>query len=109
MASPTEPWSVWPTSWLNRDGRSRYLIVCPADGGHVTEDDVEWLRKLIRAWQRPDHQVSLMPIQVVGDTTSEWMVAVCSCGKWSSNKTTSPQDVLRSWAEHKKAKEARSG
>lgn len=48
------PWSVCTSTSPDRDGDPLYLVVGPSDGSHVTEQDAEWLRLVIRRATRRD-------------------------------------------------------
>lgn len=49
------PWSVFVSEDRDSDGQPTHLYVCPSGGGHVSESDAQWLRKLIQKYRQPQN------------------------------------------------------
>jgi hypothetical protein len=46
-------WNVFVGSQIDSDGQPLYLIVQPANGAHVAQEDADWLYELMKNWHPP--------------------------------------------------------
>lgn len=62
-------WAVFVSEDRNSDGQPTHLYVCPSGGGHVSESDAEWLRKLISKYRQPKGDLTINVINPMPDPT----------------------------------------